>query len=86
MDMQTGKIHQMDESMVAEFKKNMLQSMSVEEGVLRSSKRKMVELTDEQVADCETMGLQQRKGYMRNKPCVCGSGKKFKNCCWSKFK
>ena len=21
---------------------------------------------------------------MRNKPCVCGSGKKFKRCCWEK--
>ncbi|WP_227498161.1 SEC-C metal-binding domain-containing protein [Shewanella sp. W3-18-1] len=22
---------------------------------------------------------------MRNRECVCGSGKKFKKCCWSKF-
>lgn len=21
----------------------------------------------------------------RNDPCLCGSGKKFKKCCWSKF-
>ena len=26
-----------------------------------------------------------RKNSMRNKPCGCGSGKKFKKCCWSKF-
>lgn len=25
-----------------------------------------------------------RKNYMRNKPCQCGSGKKFKKCCWGK--
>ena len=26
-----------------------------------------------------------RKNYMRNKPCPCGSKKKFKNCCWKKY-
>ena len=26
-----------------------------------------------------------RKNSMRNKPYGCGSGKKFKKCCWSKF-
>ena len=26
-----------------------------------------------------------RKNSMRNKPCPCKSGKKFKKCCWSKF-
>lgn len=26
-----------------------------------------------------------RKNRMKNKPCPCSSGKKFKNCCWSKF-
>lgn len=23
------------------------------------------------------------KGYNRNHPCPCGSGKKFKKCCWT---
>lgn len=27
-----------------------------------------------------------RKNKMRNKPCLCGSGKKFKVCCWNKYK
>lgn len=26
-----------------------------------------------------------RKGRMKNKLCVCGSGKKFKKCCWGDF-
>lgn len=26
----------------------------------------------------------RRKNSYRNKPCVCGSGKKFKKCCWTK--
>jgi len=24
----------------------------------------------------------ERKSWMRNKECPCGSGKKFKKCCW----
>lgn len=27
----------------------------------------------------------KRKNYMRNQPCVCGSKKKFKKCCWNKY-
>jgi len=26
----------------------------------------------------------KRKNWMRNTPCKCGSGKKYKKCCWSK--
>ncbi len=25
----------------------------------------------------------ERKGKLRNKPCPCGSDKKFKQCCWN---
>ena len=27
----------------------------------------------------------RRKNWMRNRPCPCGSGKKFKKCCWGMF-
>ena len=27
----------------------------------------------------------KKKPWMRNKKCVCGSGKKFKKCCWGKY-
>lgn len=27
----------------------------------------------------------KRKNWMRNRPCGCGSKKKFKVCCWSKY-
>ena len=27
----------------------------------------------------------RRKNWMRNKPCPCKSGKKFKKCCWGMF-
>lgn len=29
--------------------------------------------------------IPRRKNYMRNKPCPCNSGKKFKKCCWSRL-
>jgi len=31
------------------------------------------------------MNCGERKNWMRNRPCICGSGKKFKRCCWSSF-
>ena len=27
----------------------------------------------------------RRRNWMRNRPCPCGSGKKFKKCCWDMF-
>jgi len=27
----------------------------------------------------------RRKAWMRNRPCPCKSGKKFKRCCWNMF-
>jgi uncharacterized protein YecA (UPF0149 family) len=27
----------------------------------------------------------KKKAWMRNRKCVCGSGKKFKKCCWGKY-
>jgi len=32
------------------------------------------------------MNRNQRKNWMRNKPCICGSGEKFKKCCWKNYK
>jgi len=31
------------------------------------------------------MNRDRRKNWMRNKPCLCGSAKKFKKCCWPKY-
>lgn len=41
-----------------------------------------VPLTDEQYEETKDMMPEQRKGYMRNQACPCGSGRKFKKCCW----
>lgn len=46
---------------------------------------KLVELTEKEADKLKPLKRKQRKGWMRNQPCVCGSGKKFKKCCWNKF-
>ncbi|WP_024333075.1 SEC-C metal-binding domain-containing protein [Desulfotignum balticum] len=43
-----------------------------------------IPLDDKQAHVLKRRSLRYRKNWMRNKPCVCGSGKKFKKCCWSK--
>lgn len=52
---------------------------------LASLGKKMVALTDAEADDLKGQPPAKRKGYMRNQPCPCGSAKKFKRCCWSKF-
>jgi uncharacterized protein YecA (UPF0149 family) len=47
---------------------------------------KMVALSQNEAEKLEPLSKKQRKGWMRNQPCVCGSGKKFKKCCWGDFK
>lgn len=51
----------------------------------RELRRPLAPLTDEQAKELTPMNAHKRKGYMRNQPCVCGSGAKFKRCCWSKY-
>lgn len=46
----------------------------------------LVPITSEQHKELEPLGELKRKGYMRNQPCVCGSGEKFKKCCWNQYK
>lgn len=47
--------------------------------------RPVAPLTSTQEEKLRPMGATRRKNYMRNQPCVCGSKKKFKRCCWSKY-
>ena len=42
-----------------------------------------IEIPEEQLNRVLTMDTTERKGWMRNRPCPCGSGKKFKRCHWS---
>ena len=41
-------------------------------------------LTREQARELAMRSPKKRKNWMRNQSCSCGSGKKFKKCCWAK--
>ncbi len=45
----------------------------------------LIPLEKSEYRELEPMTRGQRKNKMRNKPCLCGSGKKFKKCCWSSY-
>lgn len=45
----------------------------------------LMEIQRDELEDTVNMNRTQRKGWMKNKPCICGSGKKFKKCCWNNY-
>lgn len=47
---------------------------------------RLFELTQEEANKLFNENMKFRKNWMRNKPCPCKSGKKFKKCCISKVK
>jgi len=51
----------------------------------QASMENEVLLSDEQATRLAKQPLKKRKNWMRNRPCPCESGRKFKNCCWSKM-
>lgn len=44
-----------------------------------------IDQPEEEVKKVKRMSKPRRKNWMRNKPCLCGSGRKFKLCCWGKY-
>ena len=77
MDCNTGKIHEISDEEMKSWREGAERQFNEE--------RKMVSLTEDEAGELKPMTGEKRKGWMRNKPCVCGSGKKFKRCCWNKF-
>lgn len=77
MDCRTGEIYQSGEmqKLAEAFEKENRQA----------ELKHFVPLTQELANELEPLGKRQRKNSMRNKCCPCGSNKKFKRCCWSKF-
>lgn len=67
MDMETGKIYFSTEEELEELEKKL--------------GRKLVPLKGSEAKEFEHLSKQARKNKMRNQPCPCGSGKKFKKCC-----
>ena len=45
---------------------------------------RLAPLTHNQLKTARTLDPANRKNWMRNQPCPCGSGKKFKRCHWHK--
>lgn len=68
MDLRTGEIHELsnDEEALEELRKQ----LEAQEGDVVPVKRKL------------TPYERRTKKVSRNAPCICGSGKKFKRCCW----
>jgi uncharacterized protein YecA (UPF0149 family) len=50
-----------------------------------AAEKNLIPLTEDDYKSLVPMTKNKRKNHMRNKPCVCGSGKKFKKCCWSAY-
>lgn len=48
--------------------------------------RKLIPLTEEQAKELKPLSKRKRKFLMRGKPCICGSDKSFKKCCWRKYR
>lgn len=46
---------------------------------------KLVPIEERDLEVIKDMTPFARKNWMRNKPCICKSGKKFKRCCWNKY-
>ena len=69
-----------DTGEIREVNREELEQWESEEG------RRMIPLNKKQVNTLEGMPPNRRKNSMRNQPCPCGSGKKFKKCCWSIYK
>ena len=49
-----------------------------------AAKANEILLTREQARELAMRSPKKRKNWMRNQPCTCGSGRKFKKCCWSR--
>ena len=46
------------------------------------NREKLMSLTEEEYKQLSPLTKKKRKNRMRNHLCPCGSGKKFKKCCW----
>jgi uncharacterized protein YecA (UPF0149 family) len=78
MNPNTGEIHRLHDAEIASLER-------ARDAHIERMGERLAPLTERQHQELRPLGAAQRKGYMRNQPCVCGSGKKFKACCWDKY-
>ncbi len=72
MDCRTGQIVEMDQQKTLELVEN-------------NEIKHFVPLDTGLEKELRPLSKKKRKNRMRNKSCVCGSKKKFKNCCWGQY-
>jgi uncharacterized protein YchJ len=70
MNIDTGQLHHIDSQHELEERRRLGE--------------RLVEVSDHDARTLAPMSNGRRKNWMRNQPCPCKSGKKFKKCCWSK--
>lgn len=75
MDTRTGEIYRLTGDELAEAQR--LRKME--------GRNPLLEIGEQDFQELQPMERPQRKNWMRNKPCPCGSGKKFKRCHWSAY-
>ena len=83
----SGRIYHLTEDEVKEQEKmwkEMVSSPYQDEMDEYTKLKPMKPLTTEEEQELKLQSLPRRKGWMKNKPCPCGSGEKFKKCCWAK--
>ena len=87
MDCNTGAIvTSMSAAMVSDMKKARIANEPFGFQEDKTGKAmKLLPLTNDEHEELLPLSKPKRKNAMRNRECVCGSGKKFKKCCWSKY-
>lgn len=83
MDCQTGKLFDYN-YFLAEHGKESPKAQKLREE-FDELKEHLAPVKNEDVKKVKRMSKVRRKNWMRNQPCPCGSGKKFKKCCWNKY-
>lgn len=77
MDVKNGRLIELQGSPEAVEK--------MKESFEQNNRRPLLEIDEAQREELKPLEPYKRKNRMRNWPCPCGSTKKFKNCCWSKY-
>lgn len=93
MDCRTGEIFnhkEMEELVIKEVEKSRVElelehRQEVVEEKTRVCMQNMVPTDKNTYQQLKPLPHRVRKNRMRNRKCICGSGKKFKKCCWSKY-
>jgi len=78
MNVDTGEIYNADHD-------EMMESLLKHGEMVDDQDKRLLRLTAKQAHTIKPMTKESRKNYMRNQPCVCGSGNKFKKCCWNSY-